>query len=130
MNLPSSAKLFAMYSGLVTQELVTKIATDFREHNLEAIVNSFADDGKFINAKGPTVSGDTYSGKNEIRGFFTNLFATLPDVRWDRVQPDWICGDRAVTQWHRKGTNKDGVLQEWLGIDLYMFDGTLIKRKD
>ena len=114
---------------MVTQELLARIAADFREHNIEAIVNSFTDDGVFINGKGSTLSGDTYRGKDEIRRFFTTIFASASDVRWDRVQPDWICGDRAVTQWHRKATT-NGQYQEWLGCDLYMFDGSLIKRKD
>lgn len=114
---------------MVTQELLARIASDFREHNVEAIVNSFTDDGVFINAKGTTLSGDTYRGKDEIRKFFTTIFKTASDVRWDRVRPDWICGDRAVTQWHRKA-NTDGQYQEWLGCDLYEFEGSLIKRKD
>lgn len=119
-----------MHKGLVTQELMTKIATAFREHRLDDVVNSFTDDGVFINGKGPTVDGDTFRGKQELKQFFSALFENSPDVRWDRVQPDWICGDRAVTQWHRKATTKDGQRQEWLGCDLYMFEGELIKRKD
>jgi hypothetical protein len=51
-------------------------------------------------------------------------------VRWDRTAPDWICGDRAVTQWHRKATSRDGKYAEWLGIDLYEFEGKLIKKKN
>ena len=41
---------------MVTQELLARIAADFREHNIEAIVNSFTDDGVFINGKGSTLS--------------------------------------------------------------------------
>lgn len=119
-----------MYTGEVTQELMTEIATAFREHRVDDIANFFAEDGVFINAKGPRVEGNIYRGKLALRTFFTHLFRTSPDVRWDRVQQDWICGDRAVTQWHRKATGADGKRQEWLGCDLYLFEGKLIKRKD
>lgn len=119
-----------MYQGSVTQELMTKIAISFREHRLDDVVNHFTDDGVFVNGKGPDVEGNTYRGKKELREFFASLFDATPDVRWDRVQPDWICGDRAVTQWHRKATSRDGQYQEWLGCDLYEFEGTLIRKKN
>lgn len=119
-----------MYQGQVTQELMTQIAQTFARNDIEGIVECFTDDGIFINGKGPTVEGDTYRGKDEIRAFFTQLFTHGTSIRWDRVQTDWICGDRAVTQWHRKADLPDGSRSEWFGCDLYMFEGSKIKRKD
>jgi taurine dehydrogenase small subunit len=83
-----------------------------------------------IQARGSTPHGDAYRGKKEIRQFFSTLFANSPDLRYQQVEPDWVFGNRAVFQWHRKATTSDGKRQDWLGCDLFTFEGSLIKRKD
>jgi ketosteroid isomerase-like protein len=118
-----------MSTATVTLERLRAIGDAFARHDVEGIVNAFAEDGEFRNAKGPDVWGRTYRGKAEIRAFFTALFASSPDVRW-RHTAEFVAGDRAVTEWHRTATLLDGQRQEWLGCDLYTFRGDLIMRKD
>ena len=58
----------------VTLERVREIGAAFARRDVDAIVNSFAEDGEFRNAKGPAIWGRSYRGKTEIRAFFTALF--------------------------------------------------------
>jgi ketosteroid isomerase-like protein len=113
----------------VTLERVREIGAAFARHDVDAIVNCFAEDGEFRNAKGPEVWGQIYKGKEAIRGYFIPLFANSPDVKW-RHTSEFVVGNRAVTEWHRTATLPNGQKQEWLGCDLYTFRGDLIVMKD
>ena len=50
-------------------------------------------------------------------------------MKW-RHTSEFICGNRAVTEWHRTATLRTGERQEWLGCDLYTFRRGLIVMKD
>ena len=113
----------------VSIERVREIGRAFARHDVEAIVSSFAEDGVFRNAKGPDVSGRSYKGRAEIRAFFEALFANSPNIQW-RHTAEYVCGDRAVTEWHRTATTTGGEKQEWLGCDLYTFRDNMIVLKD
>jgi hypothetical protein len=69
--------------------------------------------------------------------------STGPDVTLERLHEvanafarrdvdgsEFICGNRAVTEWRRTATLKTGERQEWLGCDLYTFRRGLIVMKD
>ena len=85
--------------------------------------------GEFRNAKGPDHWGQSYKGKAAIRSYFEPLFASTGDVQWKHTS-EFICGNRAVTEWHRTATLKTGEKQSWLGCDLYTFRRGLIVMKD
>ncbi len=111
------------------QKTAEKPVTLERVRDVEGIVNCFAEDGEFRNAKGPDVWGQSYKGKDAIRSYFVPLFANAPDVRWLHTA-EYVVGNRAVTEWHRTATLANGQKQEWLGCDLYTFRGDLIVMKD
>jgi len=113
----------------VTLEQLHAIADAFARRDVDGIVNSFADDGEFRNAKGPDYWGQSFKGKAAIRSYFEPLFANTGDVKWQHTS-EFICGNRAVTEWHRTATLKSGERQEWLGCDLYTFRRGLIVFKD
>lgn len=113
----------------VTLERVREIGAAFAARDVDAIVDCFAEDGEFRNAKGPDVWGQSYKGKEQIRSYFVPLFANSPDVRWEHTA-EYVVGNRAVTEWHRTATLPNGQKQEWLGCDLYTFRGDKIVRKD
>jgi ketosteroid isomerase-like protein len=113
----------------VTFDRLHEIAAAFARRDVEGIVNSFADDGEFRNARGPHHWGESFKGKAAIRGYFTPLFAGSGDVKWTHTS-EFIHGDRAVTEWHRTATLKSGEKQSWLGCDLYTFRQGLIVLKD
>ena len=105
----------------VTLERVREIGAAFARRDVDAIVDCFAEDGEFRNAKGPDVWGQSYKGKEQIRSYFVPLFANSPDVRWEHTA-EYVVGNRAVTEWLRTATLPNG--------DLYTFRGDKIVRKD
>lgn len=113
----------------VTFEILHRVADAFARHDVDGIVNSFAEDGEFRNARGPDYWGQSFKGKAAIRSYFEPLFASAGDVKWVHTN-EFICGDRAVTEWHRTATLRTGERQEWLGCDLYTFRRGLIVMKD
>ena len=113
----------------VTLERLHEIADAFARRDVDGIVNSFADDGEFRNARGPDYLGQSFKGKAAIRSYFEPLFASTGDVKWQHTS-EFICGNRAVTEWHRTATLRTGERQEWLGCDLYTFRRGLILMKD
>lgn len=113
----------------VTLERLHEIADAFARRDVDGIVNSFADDGEFRNARGPDYWGQSFKGKAAIRRYFEPLFAGSGDVKWQHTS-EFICGNRAVTEWHRTATLRTGERQEWLGCDLYTFRRGLIVMKD
>jgi ketosteroid isomerase-like protein len=113
----------------VTFEILHSVADAFARRDVDGIVNSFAEDGEFRNAKGPDYWGQSFKGKAAIRSYFEPLFAITGDVKWTHTK-EFICGDRAVTEWHRTATLARGERQEWLGCDLYTFRRGLIVMKD
>jgi ketosteroid isomerase-like protein len=113
----------------VTFDRLHEIAAAFARRDVDGIVNAFAEDGEFRNARGPDIWGQSFRGKAAIRSYFEPLFATASDVRWKHTA-EFICGNRAVTEWHRTATLKTGEKQSWLGCDLYTFRRGLIVLKD
>src|SRR4029450_13320229 len=101
----------------------------FARRDVDGIVNSFAEDGEFRNARGPDYWGQSFKGKAAMRRHCHPLFAGSGDVNW-RHTSEFICGNRAVTEWHRTATLRTGERQEWLGCDLYTFRPGLIGLKD
>lgn len=112
----------------VTMDQLKAVGAAFARRDVDAIVNSFAPDGVFRNAKGPDVHGKSYTGHAEIRSYFEPLFKASPDVTWTHTA-EYIVGNRAVTEWLRSAT-VNGVKQEWLGCDLYTFRNGKIVMKD
>src|SRR5471032_2260701 len=83
----------------VTFERLHEIADAFARRDVDGIVNSFAADGEFRNARGAHHWGESYRGKAAVRSYFTPMFAGSGDVQW-RHTSEFIHGNRAVTEWH------------------------------
>lgn len=115
---------------LSVTDLLAEIGKSFRAHDAAGIAAHFAPDGVFINAVGP-LAGDTYTGPDEVRGYFEKVFAATPDAAWTPRAPAIVIGDdQAVTQWHRTATGKDGRVEQWYGVDIYAFRDGKVTKKD
>jgi ketosteroid isomerase-like protein len=93
------------------------------------MVSFFASDGAFVNAVGPHHFGASYSGHDEIRSYFEPMFKNASDVRRDKSDIR-VAGDKAYAQWRRHATLANGEKQDWLGTDVYIFQGDKILNKD
>ncbi len=72
----------------VTLERLHEIADAFARRDVDGIVNSFAEDGEFRNARGPHCWGASFKGKAAIRSYFEPLFASTGEIAWKPPRHD------------------------------------------
>jgi ketosteroid isomerase-like protein len=116
-------------SKLVTYELMKGFLEAFNRHDLDAIMEYFAEDCVFYMPRGAAPRGDRYAGKEEVRTGLAKRFEGIPDVHYGEDQ-HWVCGDFGVSEWTLTGTSVTGKKIEVRGVDLLEFAGGKITRKD
>jgi steroid delta-isomerase-like uncharacterized protein len=109
-------------------EVLVAVLDGFNRHDLDAILEHFADDAVFESPRGPNPFGTRFVGKDEVRAGLAKRFAGIPDVHYgdDRhfVSAD---GSRGVSEWTLTGTTIDGERLEVRGCDLWTFrDGRIV----
>ncbi|MEW5991240.1 MAG: nuclear transport factor 2 family protein [Chloroflexota bacterium] len=110
-------------------ETLRAIAAAFDRHDLDAILEHFADDAVFESPRGPDRWGRRFTGLAEIREAFAARFAGIPDVRY-REDAHFVDGDRGASEWRLSGTTTDGQPIDLQGCDLWTFRGEKVVRKD
>jgi len=104
------------------------IAAGFDGHDLDRILNHFADDAVFDSPRGPDPWGQRYVGKAKIRAAFAGRFSAIPDVRY-RDDEHFVDGDRGASEWTLSGTSTAGQRIEVRGCDLWTLrDGKVVKK--
>lgn len=73
-------------SKLVTHEVLKGFLEAFNRHDLDAIMEYFADDCVFYMPRGSSPRGDRYVGKQEVRAGLAKRFEGLPDVHYGEEQ--------------------------------------------
>jgi ketosteroid isomerase-like protein len=116
-------------SKLVTHEVLKGFLEAFNRHDLDAIMEYFADECVFYMPRGSSPRGDRYVGKQEVRAGLSKRFEGLPDVHYGEDQ-HWVCGDFAASEWTLTGTSVSGKKVEVRGVDLLEFVDGKITRKD
>jgi steroid delta-isomerase-like uncharacterized protein len=116
-------------SASVTHELLKGFLEAFNRHDLDAIMDYFAEDCVFFMPRGARPRGDQYTGKDEVRAGLAKRFEGIPDVHYGEDQ-HWVCGDFGVSEWTLTGTSVSGQHLEVRGVDLLEFDQCKITRKD
>ena len=116
-------------SGRVTAELLKGILEAFNRHDLDSIMDYFADDCVFYMPRGAKPRGDRYVGKKEVRAGLAKRFEGIPDVHYGDDQ-HWVCGRLGVSEWTLTGTTASGQEIEVRGVDLLEFADGKIIRKD
>lgn len=109
-------------------EVLVAVLDGFNRHDLDAILEHFADDAVFESPRGPDPFGTRFVGKDEVRAGLAKRFAGIPNVHYgdDRhfVSAD---GSRGVSEWTLTGTTIDGERLEVRGCDLWTFrDGRIV----
>jgi ketosteroid isomerase-like protein len=111
-----------------TVDLLKAFLDAFNRHDLDAIMNAFADDCVFYMPRGAGPRGDRYVGKQEVRAGLAKRFAGIPDVHYGDDR-HWVCGDLGVSEWTLTGTSVAGKRVEVRGVDLLEFvDGKIIRK--
>lgn len=113
----------------VTTATLERFLDAFNAHDLDAIMEFFADDCEFDMPRGPDPWGKRYTGKTAVREGLATRFAGIPDVHYGD-DAHWICGDHAVSTWLLTGTSTTGERIRVRGVDLLEFRGGRIVKKD
>ena len=116
-------------SEQVNVELLKGFLEAFNRHDLDSIMDYFADDCVFYMPKGVKPRGDWYVGKQEVRAGLAKRFEGIPDVHYGDDR-HWICGDFGVSEWTLTGTSTSGQHIEVRGVDLLEFAQGKVIRKD
>ena len=92
------------------------IADAFNAHDLDAIMEFFADDCSLDMPRGPDPWGARFAGKAAVREGLAGRFKNLPDVHYSDDR-HWVCGNMGVSEWLLTGTTRDGVRIQVRGCD-------------
>lgn len=116
-------------NGEVTYETLKGFLEAFNQHDLDAIMDYFAEDCVFYMPRGAAPRGDRYTGKAQVRAGLAKRFEGIPDVHYGEDR-HWVCKDFGVSEWTLTGTRTSGEPIEVRGVDLLEFSDGKITRKD
>jgi steroid delta-isomerase-like uncharacterized protein len=118
-------------TGSVTEDVLRAVLDAFNRHDLDGILEFFADDAVFESPRGPDPWGTRFVGKEAVRAGLAKRFAGIPDVHYGN-DDHFLSADgrRGVSEWTLTGTTTDGDLLEVRGCDVWTFEDGRIVRKD
>ena len=112
-----------------TTELLKEILDAFNRHDLDAIMEYFAEDCTFDFPRGTEPYGQRFVGKKNVREALATRFKGIPDVHYgDDLH--WVAGDRGVSEWTLTGTDITGKPIQVRGCDHWEFQNGKVIRKD
>ena len=128
MLLPCPRRNKMVAEHTVTVETLKRGIEAFNRHDLEAIMEFFAEDCVLEMPRGPHPWGQRYEGKSQVREGLATRFAGIPDVHYGEDR-HWVCGNMGVSEWTLTGTTSSGDRLEVRGCDHWEFrDGKAIKK--
>lgn len=113
----------------VTVELLKGFLDAFNRHDLDSIMEYFADDCVLFMPRGVGPRGDRYVGKQGVRAGLAKRFEGIPNVHYGDDR-HWACGNFGVSEWTLTGTSFAGKSLEVRGVDLIELVDGKITRKD
>ncbi len=113
----------------VSVERMKAFLEAFNRHDLDAIMEFFADDCVFYMPRGAGPRGDKYVGKTDVRSGLSKRFEGIPDVHYGEDR-HWAGDDFGVSEWTLTGTTTTGKRINVRGVDLLEFRDGRITRKD
>lgn len=115
----------------VTVDTLKKIIEAFNHHDLDAIMEHFADDCTMDFPRGSEYFGKRFVGKDQVREAISSRLANIPDVHYGDDR-HWVSADqsRGVSEWTLTGTTTTGIKLKVRGCDLWEFRNGKVSRKD
>ena len=113
------------------RETLEAVTAAFNAHDLDAIMEFFAEDCTLDMPRGPDPWGRRLVGRAAVREGLASRFAGLPDVHYGDDR-HWVSGDLGVSEWLLTGTTPDGdaVRVRVRGCDHWELRAGKIVRKD
>jgi ketosteroid isomerase-like protein len=110
-------------------ETLKRFLAAFNAHDLDAIMEFFAEDCELYLPRGSEPFGTRYAGKDAVRAGLATRFTGIPDVHYGEDR-HWLAGDLGVSTWLLTGTTKTGEPIRVRGVDLLEFSAGKITKKD
>lgn len=101
----------------------------FNRHDVDSIMEFFADDCVMELPRGPDPWGKRVSGKDQVREGCEGRFKGLPDAHYGDDR-HWVIGDKGISEWTLTGTMASGERLVVRGTDHLEFRDGKIIRKD
>ena len=114
---------------MVTVDTLQAITDAFNRHDLDAIMEFFAEDSSLDMPRGPDSWGQRFIGKEQVRQALATRFTGLPDVHYGDDR-HWVSGNMGVSEWTLTGTTTLGVRLKVRGCDHWEFRDGKVIRKD
>lgn len=109
----------------ITEDFLQSFANAFNAHDVKAILSHMTDDCMFQASAGPDADGEKFTGREEVKKAFEDVFAIFPDAHWGNAR-HFVKDDRGFSEWIFTGTKADGTNVEVTGCDLFTFrDGKI-----
>jgi ketosteroid isomerase-like protein len=105
------------------RKTLAHLCAAFNAHDLDAIMDLFADDCGLDMPRGPEPRGSHYEGKAAVRAALAGRFEGLPDVHYGEEQH--FVDEAAMTgmsKWLLTGTTRKGERRVVRGCDFYTFN--------
>lgn len=117
-----------MAPTLTVQDLINTFDA-FNRHDIESVMNAFADDCVFYAVAGDEKFGTKIEGADAISAAFSGVWAAMPDAHWDH-HGHFVHGDKAVSEWTFSGTDQNGMRVEAEGADIFTIrDGKIVVKQ-
>ncbi len=113
----------------VSEDFLQSFADAFNAHDVKAIMSLMTEDCVFEASAGPDIDGEKFTGQEQVKQAFENVFATFPDANWGNSK-HFVSGDRGFSEWIFTGTKIDGTRVEVTGCDLFTFKNGKIAVKN
>ena len=113
----------------VSIETLKAIANKFNDHDLDAIMEFFADDCSLDMPRGPEPWGQRFVGKAAVREGLETRFKGLPDARYSDDE-HWVSGNMGISKWLLTGTTLEGRQIRVRGCDHWEFRNGKVISKD
>jgi ketosteroid isomerase-like protein len=109
--------------------LLDGLAASFNAHDLDAIMEFFAEDCSLDLPRGPEPHGRRCVGREAVRRGIMSRFEATPDVHYGDVE-HFVSGSTGISRWLLTGTTVQGERVCVRGCDFYTFQDGKVKRKD
>ena len=112
------------------ERLLIEHTEAWNSHDLDRLMSLFADDCVFDASAGPDSHGRRFEGRAQLRSAFADVFASMPDAKWDDGRHVAISDEYGVSEWRLIATLVDGSRLDVLGCDFLTVRDDKIVRKN
>jgi ketosteroid isomerase-like protein len=110
-------------------DVLNQLLDAFNRHDLDAIMEHFAEDATLDLPRGSRPWGQRFTGKAAVREGLASRFKGLPDVHYGDAR-HFVSGNMGFSEWLLTGTTPGGLRIEVRGTDHYEFRHGKVVRKD